>query len=116
MDKLTYQDAAKILNTSVQALRNKVSSQGIQLAKEGNRAYFTREQVETLKPNQGNDTVKIFLELSTAQADALAQFCKRERLDIFQDVAKKGTDEAEQMRAAVIALGGALAEAGFNPR
>jgi len=116
MDKLTYQDAAKMLNMTVAALRNKVSSQGIQLAKEGNRAYFTREQIEALQPDQADNAVKIFLELSTAQAEALAQFCKRERLDIFEGVAQKGTDEAELMRAAVIALGRALAESGYNPR
>jgi hypothetical protein len=116
MEKLTYQDAAKMLSMTVAALRNKVSSQGIHLAKDGNRAYFTREQIEALKPDQENSTVKVFLELSTDQAEALAQFCKRERLDIFEDVAQKGTDQAELMRAAVIALGKALADSGYNPR
>ena len=116
MDKLTYQDAANILNMSVQALRNKVSNERIILAKEGNRAYFTREQIEALKPQPDNSIVNVYLELSPVQAEALAQFCKRERLDIFEGVAQKGTDEAELMRAAVIALGRALAEAGFNPR
>ena len=116
MDKLTYQDAASLLNMSVQALRNKVSNLGMNLAKDGNRAYFTREQIEALKPDQDNSTVKVFLELPADQAADLAQFCKRERLDIFEGVAQKGTNEAEQMRAAVIALGKALADAGYNPR
>ncbi|NCB40477.1 MAG: hypothetical protein EOM80_17085 [Erysipelotrichia bacterium] len=72
--------------------------------------------MERLKPDQAADNVKIFLELSTAQADALAQFCKRERLDIFEGVAQKGTNEAELMREAVYILGKALAESGYNPR
>lgn len=116
MEKLTYQDAANLLNMSVQALRNKVSNLGINLAKDGNRAYFTREQIEALKPDQENSTVKVFLELSTDEAEALSLFCKRERLDIFEGVAQKGTNEAELMRAAVIVLGKALADAGYNPR
>jgi hypothetical protein len=60
--------------------------------------------------------MNISVELSEAQAAALALFCKRERLDIFENIAQKGTNEAEQMRAAVIALSEALAESGFNPR
>jgi hypothetical protein len=116
MDKLTYQDAANILNMSVQALRNKVSNERIILAKEGNRAYFTREQIEALKPHQDNQVVNVYLELSQDQAEALAQFCKRESLSLFEGVAQKGTNEAELMREAVIILGKALAESGYNPR
>jgi uncharacterized protein (UPF0216 family) len=115
MDKLTYQDAAKILNMTVAALRNKVSSQGIQLAKDGNRAYFTREQIEALKPDQGNDNVKIFLELSTAQAEALAQVLKRIRLDIIRGIAASD-DEAYQALDALEIIIRELAEIGFNPR
>ncbi len=116
MDKLTYQQAAKELNTSVQALRNKVSNQGIILAKDGNRAYFTREQIEALKPHQDNQVVNVYLELSQDQAEALAQFCKRESLSLFESVAKPGTNEAELMREAVYILGKALAESGYSPR
>ena len=76
MDKLSYQDAARILNTSVQSLRNKVSSQGITLAKQGNRAYFTREQIEQLQPMESEE-IKIFLELTRNEADALHQFCAK---------------------------------------
>ena len=115
MDKLTYQDAAKMLNMTVAALRNKVSSQGIQLAKDGNRAYFTREQIEALQPDQAADNVKIFLELSTAQAAALAQFCKRMRHDIARSIAADDP-EAFEMMAGVDALRLALAQSGFNPR
>jgi uncharacterized protein (DUF885 family) len=116
MDKLTYQQAAKELNTSVQALRNKVSNLSMILAKDGNRAYFTREQIEALKPHQDNKIVNVYLALSQDQAEALAQFCKRERLDIFEGVAQPGTNEAELMREAVYVLGKALAESGYNPR
>jgi hypothetical protein len=60
--------------------------------------------------------MKLQIQLTNEQAEALALFCKRERLDIFENIAQKGTNEAEQMRAAVIALSEALAESGFNPR
>ena len=116
MDKLTYQDAANILNMSVQALRNKVSNERIILAKEGNRAYFTREQIEKLKPQPDNSIVNVYLELSGEQAEALSQFCKRESLSLFEGVAQKDTNQAELMREAVILLGKALAESGYNPR
>jgi predicted ArsR family transcriptional regulator len=116
MDKLTYQQAAKELNTSVQALRNKVSNLSIILAKEGNRAYFTREQIEKLKPQPDNSIVNVYLELSGEQAEALSQFCKRASLNLFEGVAQKDTNQAELMREAVYVLGKALADAGYNPR
>ncbi|NCB47797.1 hypothetical protein EOM81_12385 [bacterium] len=60
--------------------------------------------------------MQLTVELSPDQAAALALFCKRERLDIFEGVAQKGTNEAELMREAVYILGKALAESGYNPR
>lgn len=57
----------------------------------------------------------IKVELSTAQAAALAQFCKRMRHDIARSIA---VDDAEsfEMMAAIDAVRAALAEAGYNPR
>jgi uncharacterized protein (UPF0216 family) len=115
MDKLTYQQAAKELNTSVQALRNKVSNLSMILAKDGNRAYFTREQIEALKPHQDNKIVNVYLELSQDQAEALAQFVKRMRFDIARGIASDDA-EAFEMMAAVDALRVALADAGHSPR
>lgn len=115
MDKLTYQQAAKELNTSVQALRNKVSNQSISLAKEGNRAYFTREQIEALRPRQDNKIVNVYLKLSPDQAEALAQFVKRMRHDIARGIASDDA-EAFEMMAAADALRVALADAGHSPR
>lgn len=115
MDKLTYQQAANILNMSVQALRNKVSNERITLAKEGNRAYFTREQIEKLKPQPDNSIVNVYLELSPDQAEALAQFVKRMRHDIARGIASDDA-EAFEMMAAVDALRVALADAGHSPR
>ena len=115
MDKLTYQDAANILNMSVQALRNKVSNERITLAKEGNRAYFTREQIEKLKPQPDNSIVNVYLELSPAQAEALAQFVKRMRHDIARGIASDDAESFEVM-AAIDILRAALAEKGHAPR
>lgn len=98
MDKLTYKEAAQMLDTSVQALRNKVSNLGISLARDGNRAYFTREQIEQLQPRSEADKVKIFLELTRNQANALHQFCL------------KNTEANEGTREAISKLVEALAE------
>lgn len=55
------------------------------------------------------------VELSTAQAEALAQFVKRMRHDLARSIA---VDDAEsfEMMSALDAVRSALAEAGFNPR
>lgn len=57
----------------------------------------------------------IKVELSTAQAEALAQFVKRMRHDLARSIA---VDDAEslEMMSALDAVRSALAEAGFNPR
>ena len=59
--------------------------------------------------------MQVSVELSTAQAEALAQFVKRMRHDIARSIA---VDDAEsfEMMAAIDAVRSALAEAGFNPR
>lgn len=59
--------------------------------------------------------MNIPVELSEAQAAALAQFCKRMRHDIARSIA---VDDAEafEIMGAIDALRLSLAEAGFNPR
>ena len=59
--------------------------------------------------------MNISVELSTAQAEALAQFVKRMRHDLARSIA---VDDAEsfEMMSALDAVRSALAEAGFNPR
>mgnify|MGYP006989311626 FL=1 len=59
--------------------------------------------------------MNISVELSTAQAEALAQLCKRWRHDLARSIA---VDDAEsfEMMSALDAVRAALAEAGFNPR
>ncbi len=59
--------------------------------------------------------MNIPVELSTAQAEALAQFVKRMRHDIARSIAVDDTESFEMM-GALDALRAALAEAGFNPR
>ncbi len=59
--------------------------------------------------------MSIKVELSTAQAEALAQFVKRMRHDIARSISVDDT-EADEMMAAIDAVRSALAEAGFNPR
>jgi len=59
--------------------------------------------------------MNISVELSTAQAEALAQFVKRMRHDLARSIA---VDDAEsfEMMSALDAVRSALAEAGLNPR
>jgi len=85
------------------------------LAKDGNRAYFTREQIEALKPHQDNKIVNVYLELSPDQAAALSQFVKRMMHSIARSIASDDA-EAFEMMAAIDILRAALAESGHNPR
>lgn len=59
--------------------------------------------------------MNISVELSTAQAEALAQLCKRWRHDLARSISVNDA-EADQMMSAIDAVRSALAEAGFNPR
>lgn len=64
---ITYQRAAEALGITVQALRNKVSAMGMELAKQGNRAYFTPKQLKALGGGEGTGQAFFILPAAAIQ-------------------------------------------------
>lgn len=64
---------------------------------------------------ENEKTVTVTIELSSKEAMALAQFCKRSRFETFHECAV-GKDEAYVMIDSINKVKSSLREEGFSPR